>query len=82
MFIYCDKIDSEIVGDSRSELLCIAPLHYADESGDDLFVYNPPIIKKQLISSFIKDLTIKVLDHQGNYIPFDSGNITLECQID
>ena len=67
MFIYRDKIDREIVGNSKRELLCIVPLHYANESGDNLFVYNPPIIKKQLISSIIKNLTIKVLHHQGNY---------------
>ena len=82
MYIYCDKVKPYTVGDTKSELLAIVPLHYAtNNTNENIFIYSPPSVYKELVNDKFDSMTITVLDSNGKYIPFDSGNINIECEI-
>ena len=82
-YIYCDKLERVLVGDTSSELLAIVPINWAKqgEGSGELINYQCDKAKKKFKKILVSSLHISIRDSEGNLIPFDSGSVLISCLI-
>ena len=77
IYVYCDLLESRIVGDKMTQLLRVVPVE--GKSGDMVTrtYENVHYVSLQLKS--FEDVEINIRDDSGNYVPFERGtlNVTL-----
>ena len=82
LYIYCNELESSIVGDSNSELLCIIPLSNQQEQPVGANIsYQPPSTRKKFKKNHINNLHFTIKDSSGQLVPFDYGKVVIEALI-
>ena len=82
LYIYCNELESSIVGDSNSELLSIIPLsNQQDQPVGANISYQPPSTRKKFKKNHINNLHFMIKDSSGQLIPFDYGKVVIEALI-
>ena len=82
MFIYCDQIQTSIVGDSKSQLLAIVPIKMEGKGSSALCTHTPPDVSRKLIKAKISELHISLYDTTNTLIPFFSGTVNVKCIVE
>ena len=82
LYIYCNELESSMVGDSNSELLCIIPLsNQQDQPVGANISHQPPSTRKKFKKNHINNLHFTIKDSSGQLIPFDYGKVVIEALI-
>lgn len=81
IFVYCNEVEKQFVGDDKSRLLCVVPLQYKGQGSGALVTHQFQNVVKKLNKLKIYEFHVQLRDNEGNFIHFDSGSVNIQAII-